>query len=93
MYISGVPGTGKTMTVCKVMSDLKDHREGDFSFLKLNALALTEPKQIYVEIVKKLLNKKLHWEEALKQIVNFFKAKKKKIPHVILIDEVKFIYI
>lgn len=89
MYISGVPGTGKTMTVCKVMSDLKDHSEnyGDFSFLKINALALTEPKQVYVEIVKKLLNKKLHWEEALKQIVSFFKAKKRKIPHVILIDE------
>lgn len=88
MYISGVPGTGKTMTVYKVISDLKGESFGDFSFVKLNALALTEPKQIYVEIVKKLLNKKLHWEEALKQIVRFFKANKRKIPHVILIDEV-----
>lgn len=49
MYISGVPGTGKTMTVCKVMKDLSEEFE-DFVFLKLNALALTEPRQIYVEV-------------------------------------------
>ncbi|GLV36357.1 Origin recognition complex subunit 1 [Carabus blaptoides fortunei] len=86
MYISGVPGTGKTMTVCKVMKDLAEEFE-DFVFLKLNALALTEPRQIYVEIVKKLKAKTLHWEQALNEIERFFKSKPKKIAHVLLIDE------
>lgn len=53
MYISGVPGTGKTMTVCKVMNDMSEQKEdyGEFVFLKLNALALTEPRQIYVQVI------------------------------------------
>lgn len=51
MYISGVPGTGKTATVREIIftlmyGELKD----SFRYISVNALSLTEPKQVYVEV-------------------------------------------
>lgn len=54
MYISGVPGTGKTATVCEIMKvlndDSKKRKLPDFKFISVNALSLTEPRQVYVEV-------------------------------------------
>lgn len=56
MYISGVPGTGKTATVKEVIKILEAQRdEGnlpDFKFVEINGMRLTEPRQAYVEILK-----------------------------------------
>lgn len=54
MYISGVPGTGKTATVTSVINYLLEAAKlGDvpeFQFAKLNGMKLTEPRQAYVEV-------------------------------------------
>lgn len=51
MYISGVPGTGKTATVREVMNTLAcEQPKGSFKYIDVNALALSEPRQIYVEV-------------------------------------------
>lgn len=54
MYISGVPGTGKTATVTAVIRKLQEmSREGDireFEYVSLNGMRLTEPRQAYVEV-------------------------------------------
>ena len=56
MYISGVPGTGKTATLHQVIRQLiEDHDNGDlpfFKYVEINGLKLTEPKQAYVQIYK-----------------------------------------
>ena len=56
MYISGVPGTGKTATVHEVSRSLQSATmKGElpkFKFIEINGLRLTEPRQAYVEILK-----------------------------------------
>ena len=56
MYISGVPGTGKTATVMEVARSLRDAMEkGDlpeFQFVDINGMRLTEPRQAFSAILK-----------------------------------------
>lgn len=56
MYISGVPGTGKTATVHEVIRQLtQGYEDGElpsFKYLEVNGMKLTEPRQAYVEILK-----------------------------------------
>jgi origin recognition complex subunit 1 len=57
MYISGVPGTGKTATVTSVINQLVTlAKAGDlpeFQYVNINGMKLTEPRQAYVEVKKK----------------------------------------
>ena len=50
MYISGVPGTGKTATVMEVKKTLeayvKTGEVKDFKFIHINGMKLTEPTQV-----------------------------------------------
>lgn len=59
MYISGVPGTGKTATVTSVinclLSAVKTGDVPNFQYVNINGMKLTEPRQAYVE-VKNLFN-------------------------------------
>lgn len=56
MYISGVPGTGKTATVHQVIEQLmkyaKDGNLLPFKYVEINGLKLSDPKQAYVQIHK-----------------------------------------
>ena len=56
MYISGLPGTGKTATVRAVTSSLEEAvEEGDlppFKCVEVNGMHLTEPKQVFVSILE-----------------------------------------
>ena len=56
MYVSGVPGTGKTATVKVVAQHLqKAANQGEippFKFIELNGMQLTEPSQAFVTILK-----------------------------------------
>jgi origin recognition complex subunit 1 len=58
MYISGVPGTGKTATVTSVINQLVTlAKAGDlpeFQYVNINGMKLTEPRQAYVEVKKKI---------------------------------------
>lgn len=57
MYIAGVPGTGKTATVLKVIrylstnaSKLCDQELPPFKFIEVNGLKLTDPQQFYTSV-------------------------------------------
>jgi Cdc6-like AAA superfamily ATPase len=54
IYISGVPGTGKTATVSSVMRSLQERvDENDlapFQLVELNGMKLTDPTQAYVKL-------------------------------------------
>ena len=56
MYISGVPGTGKTATVHEVIRELGNGADdGDvppFKFIEVNGMKLTEPNQTFCKILK-----------------------------------------
>lgn len=53
-YISGVPGTGKTATVREVVRLLQECSQGGdlpgFTYLEVNAMRLTEPHQLWVQV-------------------------------------------
>lgn len=51
MYVSGVPGTGKTATVSSVITSLQENKAvPNFTFININGMKLTEPRQSYVEV-------------------------------------------
>lgn len=56
MYVCGVPGTGKTLTVRQVVLCLKesiaDKLVPAFKYIEVNAFQVTEPHQIYKLIYK-----------------------------------------
>jgi origin recognition complex subunit 1 len=56
MYISGVPGTGKTATVHEVIRQLEATNQAghipDFNYIEINGMKLTDPHQAYVQIHK-----------------------------------------
>lgn len=56
MYVSGVPGTGKTATVHEVMRCLQHAADADeippFHFIEINGMKMTDPHQAYVQILQ-----------------------------------------
>lgn len=55
MYISGVPGTGKTATVCTALKFLKEEVDlPEFQLVEVNGMRIAEPRQAYVQIYKQL---------------------------------------
>ncbi|KAI8144266.1 P-loop containing nucleoside triphosphate hydrolase protein [Fennellomyces sp. T-0311] len=60
VYISGVPGTGKTATVLEVMRHLQHRSEQkelpEFDFVEINGMKVTDPNQAY-SILWECLNK------------------------------------
>lgn len=60
MYISGVPGTGKTATVREVVRTLKESVDEslipDFKFVEINGMKLTDPNQVYTEVMLSIRN-------------------------------------
>ncbi|RWS26857.1 origin recognition complex subunit 1-like isoform X2 [Leptotrombidium deliense] len=93
MYISGVPGTGKTATVYEVIRNLRDECEAedipDFRFIEINGLQLTEPYQCYVQLYKELSGKKTSSQNAANLLDKRFTKplKSENEPIVLLVDE------
>ncbi|KAK9510347.1 hypothetical protein O3M35_005152 [Rhynocoris fuscipes] len=95
MYISGVPGTGKTATVHAVIKGL----QGDslkksippFDFVEINGLRLTEPRQSYVRIWQTLTNEKVPVEQALRNLEKKFRGRPVRNT-VILVDELDYLF-
>ena len=56
MYISGVPGTGKTATVHEIIRTLQQFSDESivpqFKFIEVNGMRLTDPNQTFCKILK-----------------------------------------
>lgn len=58
MYISGLPGTGKTATVQAVLGTMTDgdsktqQKHQSFKTIFVNGMQVSDPKQVYVNIYK-----------------------------------------
>lgn len=96
MYIHGVPGTGKTISVLSVMKNLKAEVEAGnvspYCFVEINGLKLASPENIYSVIYEALSGHRVSWKKALHYLNERF-AEGKKIgkedekPCILLIDE------
>ncbi|ESQ38187.1 hypothetical protein EUTSA_v10029404mg [Eutrema salsugineum] len=96
MYIHGVPGTGKTISVLSVMKNLKAEVEAGsvnpYCFVEINGLKLASPENIYTVIYEALSGHRVSWKKALHSLNERF-AEGKKIgkeddkPCILLIDE------
>ncbi|KAA3676195.1 origin recognition complex subunit 1 [Paragonimus westermani] len=53
MYISGLPGTGKTASVNAVLSAMTD-AQATFQKIVINGMQVNDPKQVYIHILKQL---------------------------------------
>lgn len=91
LYVGGSPGTGKTMTVNRVLADLR--KSGDVEFIStfINcALGSTTPKAIYSTVLKDLqkVNRSSRKSASTPQLrlQNFISSSSK--PIIIVLDEI-----
>ncbi|GAB2246108.1 hypothetical protein Droror1_Dr00001601 [Drosera rotundifolia] len=96
LYIHGVPGTGKTMSVLAAMKSLRSEVDAGvvrpFSFIEINGLKLATPESIYRVIYEALSGHRVNWKKALNCLNERFAegkeiGKGKNKPCVLLIDE------
>ncbi|RDY01499.1 Origin of replication complex subunit 1A, partial [Mucuna pruriens] len=96
LYIHGVPGTGKTMSVLSVMRSLKSEVDAGnikpYTFVEINGLKLASPENIYRVIYEALNGHRVSWKKALHMLNERFVEGKKTgeeadRPCILLIDE------
>ncbi|XP_075481211.1 origin of replication complex subunit 1-like [Primulina tabacum] len=96
LYIHGVPGTGKTMSVLAVMRNLRSEVDAGsirpYCFVEINGLKLVSPESVYSVIYEGLSGHKVGWKKALNFLTERFSGENKcwkedSKPCVLLIDE------
>eukprot|EP00250_Pteridium_aquilinum_P007910 c17528_g1_i1 orf=675-3434(-) len=96
LYISGVPGTGKTATVLEVMHELKKGYEEKnvhpYRFVEINGLRLTSPEHLYTVLHEALTGHHVGWKKALQLLDERFSNPKpsRRVdarPCILFIDE------
>lgn len=96
LYIHGVPGTGKTMSVLAVMRNLRSQVDAgslkQYCFIEINGLKLASPENIYTVIYEALSGHRVSWKKALHLLNERFSdgnkiVKEDKRPCILLIDE------
>ncbi|XP_058159572.1 origin recognition complex subunit 1 isoform X2 [Dasypus novemcinctus] len=97
MYISGVPGTGKTATVLEVIRCLQEAAQGNevppFQYIEVNGMALTEPHQAYVQILQKLTGQKATANHAAELLAKRFRTRgSSQKTTVLLVDELDLLW-
>ncbi|XP_011368791.1 origin recognition complex subunit 1 [Pteropus vampyrus] len=97
MYISGVPGTGKTATVHEVIHCLQKAAQTNdvppFKYVEVNGMKLTEPRQVYVQIWKKLTGQKTTANHAAELLAKRFCTQgSSQETTVLLVDELDLLW-
>ncbi|XP_061883957.1 origin recognition complex subunit 1 isoform X1 [Entelurus aequoreus] len=97
MYISGVPGTGKTATVHEVIRCLQNAANMDeipsFHFIEINGMKMTDPHQAYVQILQKLSGQKATADHAASILDKRFSSPApRKESTVLLVDELDLLW-
>ncbi|MED6240356.1 Origin recognition complex, subunit 1, partial [Ataeniobius toweri] len=92
MYISGVPGTGKTATVHEVMRCLQHAADVEeippFRFIEINGMKMTDPHQAYVQVLQELTGQKATADHAAALLEKrFSNPAPRKETTVLLVDE------
>ncbi|XP_066125294.1 origin recognition complex subunit 1 isoform X1 [Saccopteryx bilineata] len=97
MYISGVPGTGKTATVHEVIHYLQRAAQAKalppFQYIEVNGMKLTEPHQVYVQILQKMTGQKATANHAVEVLAKRFCTQgSSQETTVLLVDELDLLW-
>ncbi|NXQ27943.1 ORC1 protein, partial [Alaudala cheleensis] len=97
MYISGVPGTGKTATVHEVLRCLQQAAENEelppFQCVEINGMKLTDPHQAYVQILDFLTGQKVTATHAAVLLAKLFSTPgPKRKTTVLVVDELDLLW-
>ncbi|XP_035699697.1 origin recognition complex subunit 1-like [Branchiostoma floridae] len=97
MYISGVPGTGKTATVHEVLrclqEEVDDSNLPEFQFVEINGMKLTDPHQAHSQILKALTGQKATPEHAAEILDKRFNTPApRRDSTVLLVDELDLLW-
>ncbi|XP_061635995.1 origin recognition complex subunit 1 isoform X2 [Phyllopteryx taeniolatus] len=97
MYISGVPGTGKTATVHEVIRCLQNaaniNEIPSFRFIEINGMKMTDPHQAYVQILEKLISQTATADHAASLLEKrFSNPAPRKETTVLLVDELDLLW-
>ncbi|EPY84501.1 origin recognition complex subunit 1 [Camelus ferus] len=97
MYISGVPGTGKTATVHEVIRCLQQAAQANdvppFQYIEVNGMKLTEPHQVYVQILQKLTGQRATANHAAELLAKRFRTRgSSQDTTVLLVDELDLLW-
>ncbi|XP_043691133.1 origin of replication complex subunit 1B-like [Telopea speciosissima] len=96
LYIHGVPGTGKTMSVLGVMRNLRFEVDAGsikpYCFVEINGLKLASPENVYRVVYEALSGHRVSWKKALHLLNERFSdghrtGKEDNQPCILLIDE------
>ena len=92
IYISGVPGTGKTATVREVVTQLeaavRAEELDDFIFVEINGMKVTDPHQSYSLLWEALRGDRVSPTHALDLLEREFNnPSPRRVPCVVLMDE------
>eukprot|EP01084_Bolivina_argentea_P057649 105313_1 len=95
LYISGMPGTGKTATVRQIANELAKKKKDtlpNFEFHEINAMKLPTAAHIYTELARKLIGQHFSPNIAVKKLSKYFsiKDRDRKIC-VLLVDELDYL--
>lgn len=92
IYLSGVPGTGKTLVVREVMRQLaSEELKGElpeFQFYEINCLRLESPREIYSELWKMLNFETVNPTTAQRALNEVFTTETSPFYIVVLVDEI-----
>ncbi|KAM5320175.1 origin recognition complex subunit 1 isoform 1-T6 [Glossophaga mutica] len=97
MYISGVPGTGKTATVHEVIHCLQQAAQAKdvppFQYIEVNGMKLTDPHQVYVQILQKMTGQKATANHAVELLAKRFCTQgSSQETTVLLVDELDLLW-
>uniref|UniRef100_A0AC35TQY9 Origin recognition complex subunit 1 n=1 Tax=Rhabditophanes sp. KR3021 TaxID=114890 RepID=A0AC35TQY9_9BILA len=89
MYISGVPGTGKTASVLQVLKSLSKDKKKTFDFCYVNGMELPQQNKVFSEIYKELCNNVTIAPTKARLALNemFQRKDASRKPVIILVDE------
>ncbi|OQS55709.1 orc1 [Ecytonucleospora hepatopenaei] len=91
LYISGVPGSGKTFTVSTVINKIIENKKENFVTSFVNCTVLSQKGQIYREILKTFLEKcKINiYNSCLQELRRHLLEG--KCSHLVVLDEIDFL--
>lgn len=82
IYISGVPGTGKTATVLGIVRELQEEVANktlsDFQFIELNGMTIADPQRAYVILWWHLMGQRASAKAARLRLTDYFTGSAKK---------------
>ncbi|KAI8646904.1 P-loop containing nucleoside triphosphate hydrolase protein [Parasitella parasitica] len=91
LYVSGMPGTGKTAMLTEVMRLMEDDimalRSHHVSTVVVNCMSVREPKQIYQKLIEELKPTANIQQDVVKQAEELINSNKNKL-NVVILDEI-----